>query len=81
MATEKAEVRHEDPKHEESRPKQHELTAKECFEEAAAELRKLQDETYALKRGYEGKVLAAEWRRLGQAVRGDIPKEYLATED
>lgn len=46
-------------------------TAEKCFEKAAEVLLELGDELKAAKGGYEQRGTAAEWRRLGMAIRGD----------
>ncbi len=52
-------------------------TAEGCFQKAAERLLVLDDEVAAIRRGYEDRSTAAEWRRLGQAIRGDAVKEYV----
>jgi hypothetical protein len=47
------------------------MTPDECFEKAAAKLLELDDDLKAAQRGYEDRATATEWRRLGQAIRGD----------
>ena len=46
-------------------------TAEKCFEKAAEKLLELDDIVAAASRGYEQRAVAAEWRKLGQAIRGD----------
>lgn len=50
-------------------------TVDECFAEAAKLLRQLEDDDYAIRHEYRSRGLAGEWRRLGCAIRGDVPKE------
>lgn len=48
------------------------MSPEECFDKAAAKLLELDDEVKAAHHGYEDRATATEWRRLGQAIRGDV---------